>query len=134
LDINYFCLLGAQVSLSPSTTHPFDPPESVLTLRYRHPACGNWFFPCVLYSLNPPFRPISGILQFPVTVLLHAGPPETRTRNLFPIPFQKFAMPSVRIEVYFSFPLFSYPLVAVVSCPTHQEPTRRGHMYGSAPL
>jgi hypothetical protein len=47
------------VSLSPSTARPFDAPEFVLALRYRHPARGHCFCPRVLYSLNPPFWPIS---------------------------------------------------------------------------
>jgi hypothetical protein len=58
------------VSLSPSTTRPFDAPEFVLTLRYRHPARGHCFCPRVLCSLSPHFWPISGTLQLPVTVVL----------------------------------------------------------------
>jgi hypothetical protein len=43
------------VSLSPSTTRPFDAPEFLFTVSFRHPARGHWFCPRVLYSLNPPF-------------------------------------------------------------------------------
>jgi hypothetical protein len=53
--------------------HPFDAPEFVLTLMYRHPARGHWFYTRVLYSLNHPFWLISGTLQLPVTVVLHEG-------------------------------------------------------------
>jgi hypothetical protein len=60
------------VSISPSTTRPFDAPELILTLRYRHPAGGHWFCLGVLHCLNPPFWPISGTLQLPVTVVLHS--------------------------------------------------------------
>jgi hypothetical protein len=59
------------VSRSPSTTRPFDAPEFILTLRCRHPRVGTVFCPRVLYSLNPPFWPISGTLQLPVSVVLH---------------------------------------------------------------
>jgi hypothetical protein len=55
------------VSLSPSTTSPFDAPEFLFTVRYRHPARGHSFCPRVLYSLNPPFWPNSGTLRLPVT-------------------------------------------------------------------
>jgi hypothetical protein len=34
---------------------------------------GTVFCPRVLYSLNPPFWPISETLQLPVTVVLHGG-------------------------------------------------------------
>jgi hypothetical protein len=54
------------VSLSPSTTRPFDAHEFILTPRHRHPARGHRFCPRVLYSLNPPFWPNSGTLRLPV--------------------------------------------------------------------
>jgi hypothetical protein len=57
------------VSLSPSTTRPFDAPEFILTLRCRHPARGHCFCPRA-YSLNPRFWPILGTLQHSVTVVL----------------------------------------------------------------
>jgi hypothetical protein len=123
------------VSLSPSTTRPFDAPEFILTLRFRHPKRGHCFCPRVLYSLDPPFWPISGTLQLPVTVVLHwSHLPETRTRNWFHIPFRRVTMPSVRIEVDFSFPLFPYYLVAILSCLHQQEPTRRGQLSENSPL
>jgi hypothetical protein len=55
------------VSLSPSTTRPFDAPEFILTPRHRHPTRGHGFCPRVLYSLNPPFWPNSGTLRLPVS-------------------------------------------------------------------
>jgi hypothetical protein len=55
------------VSLSPSTTRPFDAPEFLFTVRYRHPARRHSFCPRVLYSLNPPFWPNSGTLRLPVS-------------------------------------------------------------------
>jgi hypothetical protein len=98
------------VSLSPSTTRPFDAPESILTQRHRHPTRGHGFCPRVLYSPNPPFWPISGTLQLPVSsCYIGLPPPETRTRNWFPIPFRKVTVPSVRIEVDFSCHLFPIP-------------------------
>jgi hypothetical protein len=91
-----------------STTRSFDAPEFALTLRYRHPARGHRFCPRVLYSLKPPFWPISGTLRLPVTVVLHWSHAVGKwTRNWFPILFQKVAVPFVSIEVDLLFPLVS---------------------------
>jgi hypothetical protein len=123
------------VNLPPSTTCPFDAPESILTLRYRHPARGHCFWPRVLYSFNPPFWPITGTLRLLVPVVLYWSPPKvTLTRNWFPIPFRKVAVPFVRIEFDFSFPFIPYPFVSSQSCLTHQEPTRRGQLLKNSPL
>jgi hypothetical protein len=55
------------VSLSPSTTRPFDAPEFIFTMRCRHPTRGHCFCPRVLYSLNPPppFGPIRELYNSP---------------------------------------------------------------------
>jgi hypothetical protein len=97
------------VSLSLSTTRPFDAPKFVLNLKYRHPVRGHCFCPRVLYSLNSLFWPISGTLQLPLPTrgATLVSPPEKRTRKWFPIPFRNVAVPFVRIEVDLPFPLFS---------------------------
>jgi hypothetical protein len=88
------------VSLSPSTTRPFGAPEFILTQRPRHRFC-----PCVLYSLNSPFRPISGTLQLPISWCYTGLPlPETRTRNWFPIPFRRLLCPLRGSKSIFPFP------------------------------
>jgi hypothetical protein len=117
------------VSLSPSNTRPFDLPEFILTLRCRHPACGHCFAR-VSYTVSTIlFGPFRGLYNSPLPwCYIGRPPPETRTRNWFPVPFRKVAVPSVRIEVDFSFPLFPYSLVAFLSGPPHQEPTRRGQL------
>jgi hypothetical protein len=61
------------VSLSPSTTRRFDAPEFIFTLRCGHSTRGHCFCPRILYSLNPPFWPISGTLQLPVSWCYTSG-------------------------------------------------------------
>jgi hypothetical protein len=106
------------VSLYPSTTRPFDAPEFIFTQRHRHPTRGHGFCPRVLYSLNPPFWPISGTLQLPVSwCYIFLPPPETRTRNWFPIPFRRLLCPLSGSKSIFPF-LYSLSLSCYPIMPT----------------
>jgi hypothetical protein len=93
-------------------------------------------FARVSYTVsNLLFGPFRGLCNSPLPwCYIGVAPPETLTRNWFPFPFRKVPVPSVRIEVEFSFPLFPYPVVYILSCLPHQEPTRSGQLFENSPL
>jgi hypothetical protein len=68
------------VSLSPSTTRPFDAPELVLTLRYRHPARGHRFAG-VSYTVSTlQFGPFRRLYDSPIPCC-HIGLTPARTAD-----------------------------------------------------
>jgi hypothetical protein len=122
------------VSLSPSTTRPFDAPEFILTLRCRHPARGHSFCPRVLYSLNPPLWLISGTLQLPVSWCCIGLPRRKRGLGIGFLSLSEGCYSLCEDRSRFFLSIIPYPLVAILSCLPAQEPTRRGQLSGNSPL
>jgi hypothetical protein len=112
------------VSISPSTTCPFDAPEFILTQRHRHPARRHCFCPRVLYSLNPPFWPISGTLQLLVSWCYIGLTCRKRGQGIGFISVSKGCCALCEDLSRFFLSFIPYSLVAILSCLPHQGPTR----------
>jgi hypothetical protein len=105
------------VSLSPSTTRPFDAPEFILTQRHRHPTRGHGFLPACPIQSQPSFlAQFRGLYDSP----FHGA---TLPYTL-PI-FFRYLYPCHSLPGHFAFPLYRDGR----SCYYLHQPTESGSRF-----